>query len=239
MARRTDVEILANALKKLPGNQASVAKLGAELAWDVAKVKHVVTRAVVIPGMPVYTAKGGVIKYRGSERGASVGLYADVARIIGTYWGPRDLGLRNIATIDTARAGTRGQGVWTHPDLVVAADPRRRESAEEPRRLHAIEIETAAGFDLRSVYQAHAQGRGANYSWVFGSKAPGVDSRDWERVLWTASSLGVGVVTFVKPHAYGTWTTHLEAARRRPTDDEREGFLSQTMSALTREAFEL
>ncbi|MGE0139682.1 MAG: hypothetical protein AB7R77_17845 [Ilumatobacteraceae bacterium] len=239
MARRTDLALLIDALKDQPGEQASPRKVADLLGWESDKVRRVAERANDDPSIPLYIAKGGVIAHRGSERGASVGIYADVARVIATYWGPRELGLRNIDVIGTSRSGTRGGGVWTHPDLVVAADPARRRSQTEPRRLHAIEVETAAGFDLRSVYQAHAQGRDANYSWVFGSKAPGVEKPDWDRVLWTAESLGVGLVTFAKPHAYGTWTTHREAEHKEPSVAEREMFLKRTMSASLRAEYDL
>lgn len=115
--------------------------------------------------------------------------------------------------------------MWSHPDIVVAADPRKRSSRNEQRRLHSIEVETADGFDLRSVYQAHAQGRGASYSWVFGSKQPDVTPADWERVIWTAHELGVGVVTFESPAAYTSWTTHVEADLREHEPRLREEFL--------------
>lgn len=235
MARRTDLELLIDTLKSQPGEQASPPRLAGLLGWDPDKVRKVASKGNDSPSVPVFIAKGGVIKHRGSERGASVGIYTDVARIIRTYWGPREMGLRNIDVIETSRSGTRGGGVWTHPDLVVAADPARRKSQDEPRRLHAIEVETAAGFDLRSIYQAHAQGRDADYSWVFGSKAPGVESSDWDRVLWTAKQLGVGLVTFAKPHAFGTWTTHQKAEHKEPALDERELFLDRTMSPSLRE----
>ena len=116
--------------------------------------------------------------------------------------------------------------------------PQARVQLNSRRRLHAIEVETTEGFDLRSVYQAHAQGRDAHYSWVFGNKAPGVEKSDWSRVLWTAEELGVGLVTFTKPHAYGTWTTHRKADHKEPTLDEREMFLERTMSTTARAAFD-
>ena len=239
MARRTDLAMLIDALKSQPGEQASPPRLAGLLGWDQAKVRRVARTGNDSPSVPVFIAKGGVITHRGSERGATVGIYADVARIITTYWGPRTMGLRNIDVIGTSRSGKHGGGVWTHPDLVVAADPTRRKSQNEPRRLHAVEVETAAGFDLKSVYQAHAQGRDANYSWVFGSKEPGVEKSDWDRVLWTAQQLGVGLVTFTKPHAFGTWTMHHMAAHKEPTLNERELFLNRTMSKLLRSTYEL
>ena len=239
MARRTDLELLIDTLKSQPGEQASPLRLAGLLGWELDKVGRVATKGNESQSVPVFIAKGGVIKHRGSERGASVGIYADVARVITTYWGPREVGLRNIDVIGTSRSGTRGGGVWTHPDLVVAADPARRKSQDEPRRLYAIEVETEAGFDLKSVYQAHAQGRDADYSWVFGRKSPGVEKSDWDRVLWTAQQLGVGLVTFIKPHAFGTWTTHHTADHKGPTLDERELFLERTMSPSLRATYDL
>lgn len=235
MARPTDLERLAGMLKNIAGHQASAQRLSDQLGWDIDKVQRVAARGNGDTSVPVFVAKGGVIKYRGSEVGTSVGLYKDIARIVRQYWGSRVLGLRNIEVIVTAHSGHRGAGVWTHPDLVIAADPARRQSVDEPRRLHAIEVKTASGFDLRSVYQAHAQGRGANYAWAFGCKAKGVNPVEWERVVWTAGVLGVGLVTFDRPHSYGTWKTHLEAVRMQPSGAERERFLGQTVSEMDRE----
>jgi hypothetical protein len=105
--------------------------------------------------------------------------------------------------------------------------------------LHAIEVKTASSFDLRVVYQAHAEGRGANYAWAFGSKTPALGAAEWERILWTASALGVGIVTFDRPHSYGTWTTHLPAARMQPAAEERERFIGQVVGVRARESLGL
>jgi len=239
VARRTDLQLLVDALKGQPGEQASPRRLGERLGWDADKVRRVAAKANADPMTPLFIGKGGVIKHRGSERGASVGIYADVAHVIETSWGPGEMRLRDINTVVTARSGRRNGGVWTHPDLVIAADPPRRKSQDEPHRLHSIEIETADGFDLRSVYQAHAQGRGANYSWVFGSKAPGVEKADWDRILWTVDELGIGLVTFTKPHVYSTWITHRQADFKEPTREERRAFLERTMNAADRAAIGL
>jgi hypothetical protein len=239
VGRRTDLELLIAVLRTQPGEQASRRRAATLLGWDEAKVARVAAKGNDDSLTPIHIAPGGVIKHRGSERGVSAGIYADVARVIIDYWGPRARGLRNIEAIHTARSGRRNEGVWSHPDLVIAADPPRRKSQSEPRRLHAIEVETTAGFDLRSVYQAHAQGRDADYAWVFGNKAPGVDKPDWDRVLWTAEELGVGLVTFDKPHVYGTWKTHRPAEHQAPTLRERELFLDRTMTPRLRAEYAL
>jgi len=237
--RRTDPELLADVLKAFENNQASASRLSQAMDWEIDKVQRVVDRAIAEGQLSISRGPGGVIKYRGGERMGSNGFYADVARVIRDYWGQRNFGLRNVDTIETAKAGTRGSGVWTHPDLVIAADPARRDSPDEPRRLHAVEVETKSGFDIRSVYQAHAQGRGADYTWVFGDKSPGVPELDWDRIMWTAAELGVGLVTFTKSGAYGTWTHHLDAERKRPTAEEREGFIKLTVGPALRDQYGL
>jgi hypothetical protein len=227
--RRTDVELLTARLRTYDKHQASQARLAGDLDWALDKVHRVVVRAET-EGAPVFVGKAGVVMFRGSERGSDVGLYGDVLRVIETYWGPRDMGLRNIKGLRVAHSGTHGSGVWSHPDVVVVADPRRRAEAAEPPRVHAIEVETTSGFDLRSVYQAHAQAEGANYAWVFGC-AVDDESVQWARIMKTAAELGVGVVTFARPHAYGTWTTHLEASHRQPDTADRSSFLARVLSA--------
>ena len=79
-------------------------------------------------------------------------------------------------------------------------------------------METAEGFTIKSIYQAHAQGRGANYCWVIGAFTPGITDHERDRVLWTAKELGVGVVEFERPGAYGTWRTHLHAEFKHPRE---------------------
>jgi hypothetical protein len=229
--KKTDPERLIEVLVGQDNNRASVSRLVTLTGWVEAKVRRVVERASDEFDLPLGAGPGGVIQYWGGENMSSNGIYSGVARVIENYWGPRDFKLRAISVIETAKSGTKGAGVWTHPDLVIAADPARRDSQDEPRRLHAVEVEAKSGFDLRSVYQAHAQGRGADYTWVFGDKSPGVDDKDWKRIVWTAKELGVGLVTFTKPGAYGAWTHHLDAERKYPTAGEREDFIELTLGA--------
>jgi hypothetical protein len=239
VARRTDVQLLVRHLSEQRSCQASVRRLTVLTGWDEDKVKRVVETARANPMVNVHIGRGGTVQYRGIERTAFNGLYSDVARVIATYWGPRELGLRNVDVIASATGGRRGGGVWTHPDLVIAADPARRRSTDEPRRLHAIEVETNAGFDLRSVYQAHAQGRGAEYSWVFGNTLPGVAHNDWERVMWTAASLGVGIVTFDRPGSFGTWRTHRHAEQQEPVAEQRQAFVERALGDVGRSTYGL
>lgn len=85
----------------------------------------------------------------------------------------------------------------------------------------------ATGFGIESVYQAHAQGRGADYSWVLfqrGVDLEGSDHPDWDRILWAAKELGVGLVGFTNSSSARTWKVEREPKRRDHTKAERRRF---------------
>lgn len=65
----------------------------------------------------------------------------------------------------TARPNQRSGRRWVAPDLVMACHPGRKSRPDVPKLLHTFEVETASGFGIESVYQAHAHGRGADFSW--------------------------------------------------------------------------
>jgi hypothetical protein len=105
------------------------------------------------------------------------------------------------------------------------AFPRRKRHRDDPPDLHAIEVEIYKGFDIRSVYQAHAQGHGAEYSWVFFATAPSINP-PLDRIMWAAEDLGIGMVEFDRAAASTTYKTHLLAVRKECwTEEDRKGFL--------------
>jgi hypothetical protein len=105
---------------------------------------------------------------------------------------------------------------------VLFADPKKRKSIHDLRQTHSVEIEQRNGFDVRSVYQAYEQGRGANYPWVF-AHHDNVDAR----ILVAADDLDVGVVIFTNPAAFGTYKTVRQAGHRTVKPAEREHFLAR------------
>ena len=194
------------------------------------KVRRVVDSAKLNPRTQLNFGRGGVLQFRGSERYGPTGLYSDVARILRNYWGPKR-GLREIEVCMTARAGRRGQGAWAHPDLVMLAFPRRRRSVTDEKDIHSWEVETHAGFDLRSVYQSHAAGRGSTFSWVV---FPSISKTgaEWERIDWAARSLGIGLIEYSRPGSYTTWKVLLEPERRDGDPEDRSNFETLVMSRL-------
>lgn len=181
-----------------------------------------IERACADPNCDVSYGAGGTVTYWGTEIGVRVAIYSTVERIITTFWGPRKMNLRRIRPVPPHAGRATREGPWTRPDLMLFADPARRDSVHDLRRTHAFEIEQRTGFDVRSVYQAYEQGRGANYTWVF-AHAVKLD----ERVACAAKDLGVGVVVFTNPGAYGTYKMTHKAPLRTVNATERAHFLAR------------
>jgi hypothetical protein len=173
-----------------------------------AQAEATIDRAIGMASA-VRVAPGGRLLYWDAEQGSGT-LYATVARILSNQWGRHgnDVGLRHIEVARPPHGRTVSEGTWTRPDLVMAAYPRRRQTANAPKELHAIEVERIGGFDIRSVYQAYEQARGAHFAWVF-AHANVVDPR----ILTAAGEVGVGVVAFPNPNSVATYRT---VARAKP-----------------------
>lgn len=232
MARRTDIEILRDHLKVIPHQRATRAALGRALCWDQDKLTRVVQRALEDRRNHIQLGRGGNVKYLGSELGSAngVGLYSDVGGVIKRYWAERQLNAREPELFHTSKSGRRGSGDWTHPDLVFAAYPRRRASRTDPKFLHAVEIETTSGFNIKSIYQAHAQARGADFAWVF-TFSDAIDEGDrYDRISWAAQQLGVGLVQFDSPAAYTTYQVLFWADRIDSTPEDRLNFVTRVIN---------
>lgn len=212
--------------------QNVIAVLVRDHGWNERRARSAITTALATD-QRLQRGKGGTIKFPGSD----VAIYADVARCLEDYWGPRR-GLRNCRARDCHEAvGAKGSGKWVYPDAVLLADPRRRDSKTDPLEIHAIEVEQRAGFSIQSVYQAYEQGRGANYSWVFfvGEERPGEEW--WDRIVRAATELGVGLVAMERPHVIGSWT-EIHAAKRRKVVEPGHRDLLLRATGLTLEELE-
>ncbi len=232
---RSDVGKLCRAIAGHPNQQATLKVLRVELGWPPEKFERILAKALEDDTACVFKVSSGrSVSFRGSEHlgGASgVGLYRDVSRIIETRWGPQRH-CREIVMHATARLKQRSGRRWVAPDLVMENHPGRKSHPDVEKLIQTFEVETASGFGLESVYQAHAQGRGADFSWVLfqrGVDVASTDHSDWERILWAATQLGVGLVGFSKSTSVQTWKLEREAKRRDHTKAERQAFVETVL----------
>lgn len=218
---------LVRFLKYQPYNRASRSKVIAalrETGLTEEQAERTIERALEDPNSAVTSGRGGHLTYWGIEIGKTVGLYDAVGRVFSEYFGPRELGLRFAQPVSPLRSP--GGGEWTLPDLVVFAHPRRKRTADALKQIHSLEIEQTDGFGVQSVYQAYEQSRGADYAWAFAHLRP--RKKLDPRIVASASEQGVGLVTFTKPDAFGSYRLQSAADRRDVTANERRGFLERT-----------
>lgn len=226
--RRTDMKMLMDYCRNHFrqsnwGSEQRIADyLAAEHGWPRQRVASALHKALEDESQSVMAGPGGRILYYGDDRS----IYMPAAKGLQRFLHRSPTGLRHILAIKTANVGDhKHDGIWQHPDFLVLADPPRRRSAAAGREVHAIEVESARGFDIKSIYQAYEQGRGADYRWVFsgGKFSPGT-ARD--RIMRAAEDLGVGWVEMARPTASSTWHLCI-VAKRHPelTQNEREQML--------------
>ena len=231
MGRSTDIERLQKLIGEQPDQSIAKREINGLLGWDLVKAQRVLDRALADPACDIQMVKGGKsVLFRGSEhRGGSrgTGLYNDVAKQLEGTWGKRQH-FRDVEVHFTSNAKLREGHEWLRPDLVMECHPGKRTDPNQPKRLHAIEVEVARAFGLRSVYQAHAQGQGADYRWVmFRRSGPDPDrpnNGDWDRIEALAKELNVGLVGFAKATSADTWVTYREARWLKPSERERAVF---------------
>lgn len=221
---RSDVDKIIELLSQ-HGHQTSKSRILEYYGWDSARLDRALKRAAS-EDRQLETVRGGHVVYRGSERGSRGGvpLYRDVTNALENNNAKRLLGWTRATPFDTARAAASGE--WSRPDLVIAAHPIRKSSANAPKLLHAIEIEQANGFKIQSVYQAHSQARGADFAWVFAPAFALTKSRDSDRILWAAGKLGVGLVTFERAGNRSTYRCETKARFLDPDPADRARFVT-------------
>lgn len=228
--RRTNVKLLSDTLSGMPQQRASRKVLAAKLGWSLEKLSLEAERAIEDRGTSVDRGKGDSLIYTGSERYAGTGLYSAVASVLSREdWCRRVMRRKGIDIQETAKSGRRGSGKWIHPDLVMTCNPLRRSNPLAPMEIHAFEVETVAAFGIDSMYQAHSQGRGADFSWVVTRRdatyKPGLE----DRLPWIHREIGVGLITYDGISAPSSFKVVSFAIQQRPDRLERLAFLNNVL----------
>lgn len=143
------------------------------------------------------------------------------SRFVLDTFGHKDAQARNVRALETGRRAGPEHGVNTRPDIVVGA--YLTSSMWRPI-LHNVEFQgrNTSGrntFTTSDIAQAFTSGRGADYSWVMIHKSARFFKNDknygeWERVLWFAEKLGVGLILYSDPRRVATWNSLLAAKRK-------------------------
>jgi hypothetical protein len=189
--------------------------------WTIEEVESKARELSSDVSSPIFVVRHGV-QYFGSENRKECALYKETAASIVRLHGKAN-GESKAKPYFTSRPPSGSpSGIWQNPDLVVAV--RRREGSDPREHFHAIEIEQANGFDIRSVYQAHEQGRGADFAWVY--YAAGTRSSADSRSVRAAKELGVGIVRMPQMTVPSKWDVEVKAKQQTVTSEGRRAVLA-------------
>ena len=222
--RPTHIEMLCTVLGHAPGHTLTRDALYQELCsrytpWSRTDFDTRLERALADDRCPVHAVRGAgnKVRWTGSERGGGsigAGLYHDVANSLLTHGIPNTRCLDREVHVTANRHTTKGR-MWVVQDLLVGGT-----SAGNPV-LHSFEVEPETGFSVKSVYQSHAEGIGADYSWVIFGRGGRSDSlhqsADGDRIEWVAQQLGIGLISYFRPTVRSTWKVLRKPKRRAHT----------------------
>lgn len=140
------------------------------------------------------------------------------SRIVLSTFGHKGVKALNVRALETGQRAGPEHGSHSRPDIVVGA---YTSGSQKRPVLHNIEFEgrsTSGGntFSISDIAQAFTSGRGADYSWVMIHKSARCFKNDknygeWEKILWFAETLGVGLILYSDPRLVATWTLLLPA----------------------------
>ncbi len=218
MSQPTNLEMVCRVLRDQEGQTATREALYALMSskfkrWDRSVFDERLASYIDDDTCPIAAVKGPGqrVRYTGSERGGGdlgSGLYLAVEGVLRANGIPQTRSAnREIFLTANKRSGSNE--VWTVPDMVLECFTKSANSPAPTAVLHTFEVEPEAGFSIQSVYQAHAQGLGADYSWVLfdrgGQSDTPLPEQGSERITWAAIELGIGLISFSKPSVFSTW----------------------------------
>jgi hypothetical protein len=221
----SDEQRIINYLRTCPHQKATFAQIavalsaGARRQWTPDAVEAKIRRFDAEGLAALHVVRGGV-QYFGGERLRASAIYDAVRDGLARWTDDHGLRLAREPLVLGPVGRVEAGGEWRYPDLVFHS--RRRAGASPAEYTHSVEVEHVDGFDVRSIYQAHEQGRGADMAWVmFHNPRRGIIPA---RVIGLAEELGVGIVGMPRPTQPTRWLRHLGARPRRPLPELRADF---------------
>ena len=157
---------------------------------------------------------------RGAKAEVVRAIASETSKVLNLF-GTSDKNAKHLHVIETGKRAGPEHGSNARPDIVVGA---KMEQNSRRHLIHNIEFQgkNTSGintFTTSDIAQAFTCGRGADYSWVIIDKSARKYKKDrnydqWERTLWFAEWIGVGIITYSDPRVVSTWELVVDASKR-------------------------
>jgi len=130
------------------------------------------------------------------------------------------------------------EGRWTRPDLACLAIARGEFVPFWRADLHTFEVKTASGLNVTAVHEANAHGRLGQFTWLafqaVGQATP--DTNLFGEIVSSASSVGVGVLTFTRPGDPSDWRVEQWPTRTSTDSAVADSFVRERFAPASQEA---
>lgn len=250
-------EKLIEEVKRLGGSAGNI-RLIRNLGWDEDDYWSIRNRLVDLGLLRPYRARGGAVEIpqppesvptsaqvasapemqecepAGVEKESD--LYGPVSEVLKSKW-VRDLRFRHSLVEITASQGRRSTGgVWTRPDVVIAA---LRVFPYLPGKyfdLITFEIKPSWAINVTAVYEALAHRRAATQSYVLlHCIKPEENTELLERIREEAERHGIGMIVASDVKDYETWNTMSEPKRVDPDPELLNEFVALQLTSGSRD----
>jgi hypothetical protein len=259
MARPTDEELLLRHIPEngdVVGNYEAMRELG----WEYEKYFRVRNPLVEKGVLAIGRGRGGSVrrvqaaafdpasaKVSAAATGASarnpsagaaseISLYEPIARVLRKEWALDErLPLETLCVEITGKQGGRPTGgTWTRPDITAISVRTFPHILGKFVDVWTFEVKPVDALDVTGIFEAAAHARSATRSYALLQVSKDLDpDKDplIKRCEDEARRLSVGLVTFVVPDDFETWTTLVRAPQLNTDPELLEDFISGQLPA--------
>lgn len=165
-------------------------------------------------------------------------LYDPMTYVIANHWA-RDQPFDNHVVENTDRGGRRRDGIWSRPDITVAAMTSYTYVPGRHFDVITFEIKHFRGLNVTAVYEAMSHRRAATRSYVL-AYIPDEQLEQFEDstladAVDEANRHGVGLIVASDPANYDTWDIREEATLVTPDPARLNSFIRNQLTEGTRD----
>lgn len=165
-------------------------------------------------------------------------LYPPMFEVIKERW-VQDQPFDQHLVENTDRGGRRRDGIWSRPDVTVAAMTSYTYVPGRHFDVITFEIKHHSGFNMTAVYEALSHRRAASRSYVLvfipDDQLEAYENPVLSDVAEEANRHGIGLIVASDPSDFDTWDIREEATRVSPDPARMNTFIRNQLSEGTRD----
>lgn len=165
-------------------------------------------------------------------------LYEAITTVVRERW-VQEQSFDQVLVENTNRGGRRRDGIWTRPDLTIAAMTSYTYVPGKHFDVISFEIKHHTGFNVTAIYEALAHRRAATRSYVLVYIPDGLleafENPTLAEITDEASRHGIGLIVASDPANFDTWDIREEATRINPDPSRLNAFIRNQLSEGTRD----